>query len=560
MAGSSRLSRAWPALAAALVGMAWCVRLIGLETLAPLHTGWTLQGDWAMAQLSQSFFRDAPWGLPLGSAPGFVHPVGVALSSADGIPWLGLLARAVAPLFPRDFQLLGLWLLLCFALQGALGALLTARLSASRWHQWLGGSLFVLVPFLSDRMGHLGLCAHWLLVGMLWLTLGRPSNPAELRRRRWLGLLFVVLSAGVHPYLCAMVLALGLAGNPWRGSLGWVGGYLLVALGVIGLLGYLGSGGSAPGFHHYSANLLALVNPGSQSWLLPGIPVGAGQYEGYGYLGAGVLSLGLGGWIHWRLVHRCGPWAQGWSAAKPLIGVCLLMGVFSLSSAVMLGPWRLISFTTLFNAVLGPLAGTFRAPGRFLWPLGYLAVTGALALVLHGLRVRPRLAAVLLGAAVVLQAVEPRRGPPGEPIPPPAVPPLASALWSLIGEDFDHLVLYPPVMQDGAGHRCGQEGFSRDEAAQLGHLAYLRGLTVNSGYVARLDVPRLEAACSQLEAQLDQGRLDPRSLYLVHERAVPGFLERTREEARCGRVDGRQVCVSAQAAPGFRALLAAVPG
>ena len=74
-------------------------------------------------------------------------------------------------------QYLGLWLLLCYVLQGALAARLLGRWTSSVALQALGAALFVLVPTLLARVGHAALCAHWLI---LWAML-LASRPAALR-------------------------------------------------------------------------------------------------------------------------------------------------------------------------------------------------------------------------------------------------------------------------------------------------------------------------------------------------------------------------------------------
>jgi hypothetical protein len=553
-----------PTLVAALLGAAWAVYQVGPAALDPTYTRWALRGDWAMAWLSWSYFRSEPWGLPLGFTDGFLHPVGVTLANADSVPGLGLLLRPLAPLLPRAFQYLGPWLVLCFALQAALGSRIVALFSPSRPHAVLGGVLFALVPILTHRFGHVALCGQWLLVGLLWLHLTPCEERRTARRLLGLALLFVLLSAGVHPYLCAMTLALALAlvarlGWAERqvglvGAAAWSAGLVGGALGVMALLGYFGAPSRAPGFSHYSANLLAFLNPMGLSRFVRWLPVGEGQYEGFGYLGLGVLLLGavsLG--LYRARGRRLGP--LPWRSLTPLLAVSVLMALFSLSSRVRLGPWTVLSYQGLYEALLRPVGETFRAPGRFIWPLGYLCVAGAVLLLLHSLRDRPRWATAALAAAVLLEAVELTPPAPGGRLGGSART-FEDPAWARASGHYAHLVLYPPLLSDGAGRGCPTETiFSDEDAAALGHLAYGLGLTINSGHPARLDGARAEAYCQRLEQDVARGELDARSVYVVLPALAERFEAGTGARAVCGNLDGLRVCVSTEGHPAFRELL-----
>ena len=74
-------------------------------------------------------------------------------------------------MLPAEFQFIGLWLAACFALQGYMGAALTSTVTKDPRQQLLGGYLFVLSPVLVARIAHDTLCAHWLLLGLLYVGL-----------------------------------------------------------------------------------------------------------------------------------------------------------------------------------------------------------------------------------------------------------------------------------------------------------------------------------------------------------------------------------------------------
>ncbi len=553
----------------ALVGLAWGVYLVGRSTIDPTSVEWMLSGDWAPPLFGWLYSREAPWGLPLGQAPGYLYPVGTSLAYTDGTPWLGTFFKVLSPVLPRAFQVHGLWLALCFLLQGFFGARIVACISSRPLHQLLGGALFVLSPTLNMRLGHLSLCSHWLVLALLWLNL-RPCPEARTAHRSLgLALFFVGLAAGVHVYLAAMTLtlALALAFRVWRmdkhltGSRAgaWAAALLATPLGVMALFGYFTSATTpAPGFTTYSANLLTLVDSGGLSRFLPAIPVGSGQYEGFGYLGLGVIVTGLAALV---ALKKKGEKPLVPRSAWPMVIACLLMGLFALSSAVHLAQVRVVSYRALFEGPGAPLAQTFRSPGRFIWPLHYLAILGTVAGLLRVLRHRPGWAAGALGLAAAVQVLEmppelccgARFAPQMKPLPG------GTATWNLATGDYQHVVLYPPLMVDGAGRGCDTPSFEPHEAAPFGWQAYLSGMTFNSGYVSRVDAPRVQAYCEQLKQELQQGRFSPDSIYVIHAKAAPGFQEQASGRATCGTLDGVLVCVAAEKSGAFRDALLQQP-
>jgi Family of unknown function (DUF6311) len=251
------------------LGFAWFILVFGPSVLNPTYLGWVMQGDGAQHVLGWLFFRHENWSWPLGSVPSFPYPVGTTVGYTDSIPWLAISAKVISPLLPVDFQYVGPWLGLCFFLQGWFGVRIVQELSPNPVIHILGGACFILDPILLWRIGHDSLCAHWLLLGLIWLHLRTWPEGRTLYRTLTSALVFCIISAGVHPYLATMVLALALAlvcKLHWVDQslssgqmVVWGGVYGIATLGVFAALGYLGSGISwgANGFGEYSADLLA---------------------------------------------------------------------------------------------------------------------------------------------------------------------------------------------------------------------------------------------------------------------------------------------------------------
>jgi hypothetical protein len=521
--------------------LAWAAYLIGVSPLLPGSVEWMLQEDWAQPLLGWLYSRSSPWSLPLGDARGYLHPLGTSLAYTDATPWWSILFKPFSSLLPAAFQLHGPWLALCFSLQGLFGALLVARLSPRPLHQLLGGMLFVLSPALAMRLGHLSLCAHWLVLAGLWLHLRPCPDAPAARRSLGLAAFFVVLAAGVHVYLAVMVLTLALAlvfrlwrvqgllsgARPWL----WAAGLTGAALGVLVLFGYFTRATTtAGGFGHYSSNLLTFLNPDGFSRFVPSFRQGAGQYEGFGYLGLGVLLMGLpvlGVFVAKRKeLGELGPVVT--PALWPLLGACLLLAFIAWSSRIQFAGWTLISYQRIAEAVFAPLVKAFRSSGRFIWPLHYLAILAAIAGLLRLLKQRPAWATAVLALAVVAQASE----VPAEDCcrsrfisacgPCPAVTPRGP--WRRARTSTSPSTR--PCAWTGRARLLGLVLQRRGAPLRLAGLA--AGDDLQQRVCRRLDEPSTLATCQREEDDLQAGRLSADTIYVVHAQAASRFLERTR--------------------------------
>ncbi|WP_254614334.1 DUF6311 domain-containing protein [Myxococcus sp. CA056] len=537
-------------LLAAVFGLLWYLAVGGGPTLDPTDLDW-LGGDFAQHALGWMHFRDAPWGFPLGSTPGLLRPLPMSVAFSDSNPWVSLALKPFAHWLPRDFQFIGPWLALCFMLQGWLGARLTGLFTPSPVQRVLGGALFVLAPVLLYRTGHDTLCAQWLLTGMLWVHLRPRASTRDAWKALGWALLLNTLASGIHPYLEVMVFALTLsllATVTWRehhlsrrAAALALAGLCLVPAALFVAFGYVGQGvrsGSA-GFGYFSSDLLTLVNPMDWSRVLPGLPTGRGQYEGFGYLGTGVLALAAA-----ALWKPQGVGAQARERLRthaPLVVVLLLLAVLALSSVLTVAGVTVLSLRKAVSPLL-PLLSPFRASGRFIWPLHYAVLTGLLALTLWRWRQRPAVATGLLLGAVLLQSLDTAELWTRNHFAVTPWPRLKAPEWALVDASYRHLVLVPPYVHLSETP-CLKSAFVERDYVSFGDLAYRQGLTTNSGYPARLSEARVSEVCEALLADVSAGRLSPDTLYIVDPARLESF-RRLGDAVTCGTVEGFQVCVA----------------
>ncbi|MFP2903850.1 DUF6311 domain-containing protein [Pyxidicoccus sp. 3LFB2] len=553
--------------AGAVLGVLWFLAVGGGPTLDPTNLEWLGWGDLAQHVLGWLHFRDAPWGLPLGRTPDLMSPLTMTVGLSDSNPWVSVALKPFSRWLPQDFQFIGPWLALCLALQGWMGVKLVGLFTSRPSQQLLGAALFVMSPVLLFRFGHDTLCAHWMLTAMLWLYL-RPREDARAAWRTlgW-ALLLNALAAGTHPYLTVMVFALTLAllvttvrperNLSWREAGAALVGLCLVVGAIFLVFGYVGQdvSGTTGGFGVYSADMLTLINPMGWSFWVPRLPTRMEQYEGFGYLGTGVLVL-LAGGLLWSPSTWWPRVRAELRARLPLVLMVLMLAVLAFSSTVTLGGRSVLTMRKLAVPLM-PVLGIFRGSGRFIWPLHYAVMTGAIALIVWRLRQHPRVATCVLLGAALLQSLDTEPLWSQSRFTAAPWPRLRAPEWEHVDPFYRHIVLYPPSIH-ASEVPCVGNTFPDDTYVRFGDLAYRKDLTTNSGYAARINEEHVAAVCAALKADIESGRLAEDTLYVVDGPRLELF-QRLGARVACGALDGFNVCVAAKEGRFREALLRAPP-
>jgi hypothetical protein len=524
-------------LGGAALGGLFFLWIAGFRVIDPTQFEWLMKLDWRINFLGWHLFRNDPWRIPPGLIDSYLAGEGTTIGFTDSVPLAALLFKPFDAWLPTPFQYFGLWLLLCFALQGLFGALLTRIWTRNLWLQLAGAGMFVLVPTLLIRVGHPALTAHWLLLWALWVVAGssRQTPPSPVSQAA-LG-----LCAGLtHPYLAAMTLAmlvsvplrdrtlrsaLSLAGALVATIVGWwLGGFLSVSN---------ATDLSAGGLGLYSMNLLSPITPQGWSAMMPAQPVAheLQAYEGFQYLGVGVLVLLGTAAALLVFVRRHPPYSAYW----PIAAVCGLCALYALSPRVTLGSAVVFDWSSpLIDRV-----AFFRASGRFFWPMTYLLLTGAIAVVVT--RLRAVAAVAMLTTVIALQVIDLRPGHAERRAVSRSAAfhewprQLLSPAWGVLLSHYDRVVLVP-------ASQCGGAPLEHEE---LAFLAGMHGLTINSGLGARWDEASRRRHCGALEVAIAEGRIDDRAVYVVATAHEQRLRAAARQPVACGSIDVARVCVSA---------------
>ncbi len=202
-----------------------------------------------------------------------------------------------------------------------------------------------------------------------------------------------------------------------------------------------------------------------------------------------------------------------------------------------LPPWR--GTRAFLLAVLGlaltafiPLVtSTFRAPGRFIWPVVYLLVLALIVFVLR--RFSARTATILLLAAFALQTADLRVNRPFRPDPELFTRTVNDPRWLELIRPFTTLAVIPPFELSVGG---------RDNYREFAYLAATNGKRVTTGVLVRIP-ERLKGVRETLMVEALDGPRDPRTLYIFSAEDLAGrFRDRLEPGLTCTRLDAYTAC------------------
>lgn len=398
--------------------------LYGVTPLDVTNDAWIMAG-YDESDLTQHYagwvlFRSADWSFPLGMIESMADGTGTMLTFTDSIPIVAIFFKAIDFMLPETFQYFGWYILICFLLQAVAGYKIVQRKADKPEWCYVGVLLFLLSPILLERsFRHTALGSHWFVL-FAWLIYLK-SRDARKEGKELFSAGYVVLNVLtvlIHPYFLPMVMIFT-ALTAWENILqyrSWIknGIYLMVnvvlAYAAGWLVGALGWDVESArfGYGHFSMNLNAVINPvslGEYEWskFLPQLPQIHGNYDGFNYLGLGVLLLaavtaliGIKKWFAY------GDKKQWLKENIYLILALLFLTVFSVTNVVTWNDKELLNIP--IPDWLYWKAGIFRASGRIFYPVYYVIFTYIIYQLAEMRQVKVGL--FLLAAGVGLQIVD----------------------------------------------------------------------------------------------------------------------------------------------------------
>jgi hypothetical protein len=281
----------------------------------------------------------------------------------------------------------------------------------------------------------------------------------------------------------------------------WQAGYFLVK-----------SGKESYGFGIFKMNLVSLINPyiiypldapsGPEKWsyILPSLPTAEGAYEGFNYLGLGIIIILLISApkikSHLRHVRLDFTWL-------PLIIACCFLALFAITNHIGFGAR---DFTIPIPDKVTALASVFRCSGRMFWPVYYLLIWFLLSLFIRNYNRNTAIA--MLAFAVIIQAVDTRAG--WEPRRQKNAiagetwnEPFKSPFWEIAASRYKKIRVFP----------AGRSSIHQE----VSHFAARHKMPTDAAYLARFDSDKLDKLNADTENILYTGNYEPHTLYIIHQ-------------------------------------------
>ena len=490
-----------------------------LEVLDPNNIAWLMRGDRSGAFLGWVHFIHEPWQFPLGKLSNPLGGFYTSLSLMDALPWPSIILKALgAP--TGIYQVHGYWFLLCYLLHAFFAYKLVSLYTKDTVHQLIAVCFLTLSPVLFYRTAHMALCAHWIVLWCLYLSLS-PSKKLFKRALLWSFLCFLAL--GIHPYFilfCLTFSLFDLSRSLWKQrtkeniiksflSFSLV---LLVSLFTMRLLNLLDSGArdqSINNLKYYVTDLFMFFNSGDRSFFVPSLwKFRMGQYEGFSYLGLGVLIL-----FFLALISN---WGSLWKKTKnfysssetgPAVFAITLLAFFSLGARIRILGHGAIDISLIYKPFLA-LLSSFRSNGRFIWALYYFLVLVLVTWAPKNKKSFP-LYKVFLGFLLLIQLID--LSPLQIKMNVGGSSQFLSSFKEINFKNIEKIEILPPQAQ---GTSCpGYKDWKKSSPFHL--LSAAHKIPINSGVQAHPPQKKFAQICKKSIQNLKEKKLKEGTLYIV---------------------------------------------
>lgn len=359
------------------------ILIYGIEILNPTYIEWLYNGrDLMQHYLGWEFFRKADWYFPFGLTDQLGYPTLTSVIFTDSIPVFAVFFKLLSSVLPQNFQFFGLFGILCFALQGYFAAKIMRLYIKEEWKILIGSLFFVISPAMIFRMYmHTALAAHWLLLASIYICVKHDKEYSKIGKATVQWGLIGFLIAGIHLYFAPMCAAM-LAGYVIYSCIcdkKICGRHFIPVVGfAIGLFGNtfllggfhaeISSGTSNLGTHSF--NLNSFFNPMGYSGIFPALrQYTNGQYEGFSYLGLGIIVLAAIACIYRIVFAGKQKRKEDYCKAGLMAAVFMVLTILAASHNISFGDKLLLTLPDI--DIVMKYWGLFGSSGRLIWPVYY---------------------------------------------------------------------------------------------------------------------------------------------------------------------------------------------
>ena len=386
--------------------------IYGIKVLNPTYTDWLLTGgDLTQHYLGWRGYRASDWYFPIGMLDTLAYPNKTSVIFTDSIPIYAFVFKLLSPVLPDKFQYMGFFGIISFVLLGLCTARIIYPKTKNKAITILACILFMFTPVLIMRMyGHTALASQWLIVFSLDLIFN--SDKYEEKRKLYTTIaLMGAFSAMLHIYyilMCGIILIGYLIISFLRDKniikcFSLLLNYIISAAAVVWIFGgFTNTQNEAGGLEKYSFNLNGFINSQGNSKLFKALPLCQdAQYEGFAYLGAGVIFITLLALCIFVIkVKNKRKFFKDNFKQIIAVGLVFLISVFVAASPKITLNDMILVWLRLPNFIIEKWS-IFRATGRIIWIAIYIImILGILGIAATD---HKRIACIILLAAIGLQ-------------------------------------------------------------------------------------------------------------------------------------------------------------
>lgn len=514
-----------------LIGALMFIIIFGVRVINPLYDAWIFAStdpDIKQHYLGWCHFRTSPWHFPPGLTDSLSYPYSQSCLWTDSIPLFALFFKLFRGILPEIFQYLGIYGFLSMAFMGGFSALLVLRVTKGHPGEnifpFIGVFPFILSSAIIQRMFyHTSLTAQFFIIIAMLIMLDRPYEYSGKKLYlTWSCLSFILIL--IHPYLWAMSTLIEifslldelLIKKKWKRPV--ICFVLTLTAAFAGLFiegAFYGNIPISYSMGGYEANMLTLINPMGYSSFLPSIQLPYGtQYEGFGYLGLGMLVLCLIAFIIliYKLISRrktIYSYIEGHTTQLLMSAAAIFCFAFAALPNISVGRYTLIRLA--FPKSIESLIGIFRSTGRFIWVTLYIIFAGIFYIISKYLNVKVliplMLACIILQTADLSDVIKEKHD-------------MFSQKYEEHVSDFDDPVFLAVV------NRYKRFIFSYDNVIRImdaAYYAYKHDMTLNRFYYARDNRAQVEEALEEYIEKAASGNPEADFIYMFDENNLSDY-------------------------------------
>ena len=447
---------------------------------------------------------------------------GSSLIFTDSLPIFALLFRPFDHIIEFEFQYLGLWIFCSFIMQAFFADRILRLYIDDNKYIFISTIFFCIAPIFLNKLffSHIALSSHWIILASIYIYLRK-----DFSIKIWLAL--IILAALVHGYYIAFVSIIFLMDitkyhletKKTKDVMVFLGTFFSTMVVTLYSLGYfiLGGNFSNRGYGTFRMNLNALFDPKAEVSLnasmlfkdlaTPSINSGFGDYEGYNFLGSGIICLTLLS-IYFCLKNR-EKLASYFNSAniKVIIVFSFLIFIYSISNNISFGETEIFTYTLpKFTKII---TKSFRSSGRFFW-INYYLIYIIVLIAIYQYSGRYRFHLILL--CFILQFVDMRpafndlsrvfhKNPQQYSSIYEKNIPLANSMWEEISKKYTRIFYIIP-------NRFPERYFP------LAYLAAKNKMEINFGYFARVDKKKVKKYNDALLKEVENRKFNQNTLYV----------------------------------------------